>query len=731
MLTFNSSSIRAITILNHLLGKLQCRDLLEPLIDEVITELKEALREVSELKWALDVSTIVAVTDLSGKIVYANDKFCEISGYSREELIGQNHRIVNSGYHDKSFFRQMWQTIREGNIWNGEIKNRRKNGSFYWVNTTIVPLMDEQGKPTQYISFRNDITKGKEAEEKLRQALKNDFIRTVNALHNFVFKLNQREDGSFIYVLFEGKLAKQLGLTTEKTYGKTPNQVFPPETAEILEANYRRAFQGERVTYNYRYKNRDFQTSLSPIIEDGRIIEIIGSTSEITELKRAEETIRQMAYLDALTSLPNRRMFMEDLAEALSQAEVSSNEIAVLFLDLDRFKQINDTLGHTIGDHLLKVVADRLRTQSGDDCKIYRLGGDEFVVLLPRIKDEAEATYVAGRLLDLFRTTFKWDHYEFFITCSIGISIYPFAGADIESLMKNADTAMYHAKNSGRNAYRLYTPKMNVEYDEHLRLEVHLRRAVEKRELQLYYQPRVDTKSGQIKGMEALLRWIHPEMGFISPAKFIPIAEETGLIVTIGEWVIREACEQNRRWIDCGFPPLRVSVNVSGLQFQQANFVELVRSILEETGIDPCYLELEITENSMINDVEDNIATLMRLREMGVYISIDDFGTGYSSFSYLKRFPIHALKIDQSFVRDVATDKNNAAIVKAIVQLAHHMNVSLVAEGVEDEATFRFLQAERCDEVQGYFFSRPLPAEEFERMLAAGEFITTEKPGSE
>jgi diguanylate cyclase (GGDEF)-like protein/PAS domain S-box-containing protein len=729
MLTFNSSNIRAVTLFNHLLGKLQHSAALGPLIGEIIDELRESLREVSDLKWALDLSTIVAMTDESGTILYANNKFCEISKYSLEELIGQNHRIVNSGYHDKEFFREMWQTIRRGEVWNGEIKNRAKDGTYYWVNTTIVPLLDEQGKPRHYISFRSDITKGKEAEEKLRQALKNDFIRTVNALHNFVFKLHERQDGAFVYTLFEGDLAKQLGLTTAYTYGKTPAEIFPADITEVLNVYHQRAFAGEKVTYNYHYKDRDLQTTLSPIWENGKVIEVIGSTSEITELKKAEETIRRMAYLDPLTGLPNRRMFFEDLSEALHQAEQSSHEVAILFLDLDRFKQINDTLGHTIGDKLLCAVGERLRDHTPDSHKVYRLGGDEFVILLPRVEDEHEAAQVAERLLRLLHTTFKLEHYELFVTCSIGVSVYPFAGTDIESLMKHADTAMYDAKNSGRNAYRFYTPEMNEEYEEQLMLELHLRKAIEKNELELYYQPKLDLRTGEIIGMEALIRWHHPKMGFISPGKFIPIAEETGIIITIGEWVLRRACQQNKQWIDAGYRPMRVSVNVSALQFQQPTFVNMVSNVLQETGLDPCYLELEITENGMINGMEHSIATLSRLREMGIHISIDDFGTGYSSLSYLKRLPIHALKIDQSFVRDIASDSKATAIVKAIIELAHQLEVNVVAEGVEDWHTLEFLQGQQCDQIQGYLLSRPLPVQEFEQRLSTdGTFVIT-KPG--
>lgn len=688
--------------------------------DGIVEQIHMLVNNFSDVWRAVDESTIVALTDEAGRILYANDKFCEISKYPLEELIGNTHRLLNSGYHGAEFFRQMWHTIRKGEVWSEEVKNKAKDGTFYWVKTTIVPMLDDDGVPYRYIAFRTDITKGKMAEEKLREGLKNDFIRTVNALHNFVFKLRKNECGVPVYTLFEGKLAKQLGLRTETVLGKSTYDVFPIETAEVMDRNYRQAFCGKRIIYNYRYKNRDFHTTLSPIIENGEVIEIIGSTSEITDLKRAEKIIRRMAYQDSLTRLPNRRMFTEDLTRALNEASESDYEVAVLFIDLDRFKQINDTLGHSVGDKLLVNVAERLMEHMKENGHVYRLGGDEFVVLIPKVSPATSPENVACELLHAFRTTFRLDHHEFFLTCSIGIATYPFAGTDMDSLMKNADTAMYYAKNNGRNRYRFYTPEMNEKYEEYLRLEIDLRRALENQEFELHYQPKVNIHTGMLVGMEALLRWKHPKKGYISPVAFIPIAEETGLIIPIGEWVLKTACAQNKKWMEAGYPKLCVAVNVSAIQFQQPDFVHHVEAVLQSTGLDPAYLELEVTENSMMNDAEESLCTLHKLHDLGISIAIDDFGTGYSSLGYLKRFPISALKVDRSFVKDVTADPGDAAIVKAVIHLAHSMGLTVVAEGVETEDVLRFLQEQECDEVQGYYYSRPLQNEEFTALLERG-----------
>ncbi|MGC5327513.1 sensor domain-containing protein [Brevibacillus sp. SYSU BS000544] len=692
---------------------------LETLLQTIETELHESLVELSEFKRVLDQSTIVAITDLSGVILYANDKFCEISKYTKEELIGENHRMLNSGYHDRSFFKNMWATISDGKIWSDELKNKAKDGSYYWVKTTIIPLLDKHGKPYQYISLRTDITKGKIVEEKYRESLRYEFESTIDAIHNFVYKLKCCEDGSYKYTLFKGGLARELELYSENTVGKTPNEVFDSETAQNLNKSYKQAFSGESVTFTFQYKGGSYHTTLSPIEVNGVVVEVVGSVSDITDLIKAESLIFHMAYHDPLTNLMNRRKFIENLSQAIEHAEANHEKVAVMFLDLDRFKQINDSLGHSVGDKLLTAVTHRLQNEVlvNQNCSLYRVGGDEFIILVPDVKDEVEISCLAKKILALFTGALYLDEQEFFITASVGISLYPENGTNGEELMKNADTAMYYAKNHGRNTFKLYTPEMNAKYNEHLMLEVELRKAIKNNELYLVYQPKVDIRTGEMVGMEALLRWNHATLGYVSPATFIPIAEETGFIVTLGEWVLHTACLQNKKWIDEGYEPMRISVNVSALQFQRVNFIETVRRVIQSTGIDPNYVELEITENSIMDNTEECIETLAKVRELGITISIDDFGTGYSSLSYLKRFPINTLKIDQSFVRDVMADPDDVAIVKAIINLAHNLNLQVIAEGVETQEVFDFLCDQQCDQIQGYYISMPLTVDDFRDLL--------------
>jgi len=446
-------------------------------------------------------------------------------------------------------------------------------------------------------------------------------------------------------------------------------------------------------------------------------LRVVFVSRDITQRRQYEETIRYHAFHDALTDLPNRMLFKDRLTLAMARAKRNSKILAVLFMDLDRYKLINDTLGHSAGDKLLQGVAERLSECIREDDTIARLGGDEFTILLPKISQAQNAAKVAGKIIEAFRQPLTIDAHELYITTSIGIALYPNDGTDPDTLLKNADTAMYLAKEKGRNNYQLYTPTMNEKAFERLELETSLRRAVERQEFVVYYQPKIKINTGRIIGMEALVRWIHPQKGLIPPGEFIPATEETGLIIPLGEWVLRTACAQNKAWQDAGFPPIRVSVNLSLRQFQMQNLVEVVANILKETGLDPFWLELEITESVAMKNEEYTINTLHGLKEMGIQLSIDDFGTGYSSLRHLKRFPISKLKIDKSFVQEIGIDNDNEAIASVIIFLGQSLNLGVIAEGVETEEQLRFLKKHQCNEMQGFLFSKPVSAEDFLQIL--------------
>lgn len=430
----------------------------------------------------------------------------------------------------------------------------------------------------------------------------------------------------------------------------------------------------------------------------------------ITERKLAEEKINHMVYRDPLTGLPNRHLLNDRLAQALDQANENKQTIGIMFIDLDRFKYINDTLGHATGDQLLIEVARRIQVCMGKTDTVCRQGGDEFIVILPNTTSD-EVTKRAQKIVDLFTQSLVLNEHELFVTPSIGISLFPTDGRDIESLIKNADTAMYRVKEQGKNNFQFYTPDMNEAVSKKMQLEIGLRKGLERGEFKVHYQPQIDVVSGKMIGVEALIRWQHPEWGNIPPDDFIPLAEETGLIIPIGEWVLYEACLQNKSWQNEGFPPLRMAVNVSSRQFQQSNLVGMVSKTLKETGLDSEYLELELTE-SIIQDSKHAISTMHQLKEMGIHLSIDDFGTGYSSLSYLKLFPVDSLKIDRSFTKNIFTDPKDTALVHTIIDMAHNLNLKVIAEGVETKEQLHFLQQRQCNEAQGYLFSRPISAEE-------------------
>ncbi|MCX6344586.1 MAG: EAL domain-containing protein [Armatimonadetes bacterium] len=436
-----------------------------------------------------------------------------------------------------------------------------------------------------------------------------------------------------------------------------------------------------------------------------------------SELLTTRESLRNQATRDPLTGLPNRLLFADRLAHNIEVLRRHSAKLAVMFLDLDRFKLVNDTFGHSIGDSLLKEVTNRLTNTLREIDTIARMGGDEFTLILTDLMHVEDAKRVAERVLKAFSRPFKVKSHEIFITVSIGISIYPSDGCDAETLVKNADAAMYLAKEKGRSTYHMYTKSLSEKAEVRISLENSLRHAVERDELILHYQPCLRIATGEILGSEALLRWQHPEMGMIPPLDFIPLAEDTGLITPIGEWVIHTACKQNKAWQDAGFPHIEIAVNVSARQFRQQDFQNTVKHALAESGLDANWLVLELTESTIMHNPESAAKLLQNLKAMGVHVSIDDFGTGYSSLSYLKRFPIDTIKIDQSFIREITTNPDDAAIAGAVVAMAHSMKRRVVAEGVETLEQLEFLAQLKCDDMQGYFVSKPVNAEEFEMLI--------------
>ena len=451
--------------------------------------------------------------------------------------------------------------------------------------------------------------------------------------------------------------------------------------------------------------------------EEGNVVNYVVVFSDISDTKRVQTALHEMVNHDALTGLPNRRLLNELTGHALRRAEREKSNVAILFIDLDRFKVINDTLGHQVGDKLLMQVSSRLRDVMRESDTVARLGGDEFLVMMDSLRDVEDASRVAKKIVSTLQAEFVIDGKDIFIGASVGISVYPGDGDDVDNLIKAADIAMYKVKSEGKNNYRFYSSDLSENAVERFTMETQLRRALERQQFELYYQPQVSLKTGRIVGAEALVRWQHPELGVVSPAKFIPVAEETGLVVQIGEWVLRESARQMVEWTGQGLDLKSISVNVSGVQVQRSNFADTVYGILVETGCDPALLELEITESVVMNNTEYVISVFARIKEPGVRLAIDDFGTGYSSLSYLKRLPLDKLKIDQSFVRDLTSDPDDKAIASAVIALARSLGLKVIAEGVETQEQIDTLVSMGCDDVQGYFYGRPMPADQFSAVL--------------
>jgi diguanylate cyclase (GGDEF)-like protein/PAS domain S-box-containing protein len=691
-----------------------------------ITLRKRADEQLRLLSAALEAAAnAIMITNYEGTIVWVNPAFTSMTGYSKEEVLGKNPRLLKSGEQPESYYAELWSTISSGKVWNGEIVNQRKDGTTYTEEMTITPVTRDVSNPANryFVAIKQDVTERKHIERALRQAEEN--YRAI--FEDAVIGIFQSTPGGR-YINVNPAMAQMLGYDSPGELVASITDISQQVYADSnCQKDLERLLRERGMVKNFEcaVHRKDgskmwFSMNVRAVSKDGVLVGYEGTSEDITARKFAEERVQFLAYYDALTGLPNRTLFRDRVAKALAGARRQECRVAILFLDLDRFKDINDSLGHSVGDLLLQEVAERVRTWGREQDTVARLGGDEFLIMLTDVKDVADAAVTAQGLIDAMTAEFVVQGHSLKVSCSIGISIFPEHGEDGESLINRADAAMYSAKDYGRNHFRFFTEDMNAQAVERLTLENSLRLALEKEELFLMYQPQMHIATGGITGLEALLRWQHADLGLVPPDKFIRIAENSGLIVPIGEWVLRTACSQARKWQDEGLAPVTIAVNVSAIQFRQKNFCELIRRVLRDTGLAPQYLELELTESLLLSDADLMLSVVQELTAMGLTLAIDDFGTGYSSFAYLRQFRVRKLKIDRVFIRDVAVNPDDAAITTAIISMAKSLRLKVIAEGVENEAQMSFLRAHHCDEIQGYYFSKPLAVDKVADKLRGG-----------
>jgi diguanylate cyclase (GGDEF)-like protein/PAS domain S-box-containing protein len=698
------------SVANTLAGMIEHRRIRDALLENQ-TRLEETQRIAHLGGWSWDIANdAFLLSDEAWRILEMPSL---PDNLKREDVLGMTHPDDRDNVE-----RALALAIDRGSEFSADFRVLLPNSQERVVHGYAEAVRDISGKVTRLSGTLQDITQRKQAEEKLRQAAA-VFENTTEGV--MITDTNGRiiaVNRAFTEITGYGE-EEAAGLTGAALKSGRHDEQFYASMWGAIRENGR--WQGE--IWNRRKSGDIFPEWLNiSVVKDerGRITHYVGVFSDISAMKESESRLDHLAHHDPLTGLPNRLLLNARMEHALARAHRSNTLLAVLFLDLDRFKNINDTLGHPIGDLLLQEVAHRLNGCVREEDTVSRLGGDEFTILLEDLADSRFASSVAEKILGSLADKFMLHEHEVFVTCSVGISIFPADGSDITTLLKNADSALYRAKEQGRNNYQYYTEELTSRAMERLAMENSLRHALQRNELVVHYQPQVDLYNGRIIGMEALVRWQHPEIGLISPNAFIPLAEETGLIIPIGEWVLRTACAQLKRWMDAGLPKIRVGVNLSSRQFNQNNLDEVVAAALRDTGLPPDCLELELTERMIMQDAESTITILHKLRALGVQFSIDDFGTGYSSLSYLKRFPIDRIKIDQSFVREITSNPEDAAVSQAIISLSHSLNLKTVAEGVETAEQQEFLRTLQCDEIQGFHFSRPVPEQEMGVLLKDG-----------
>lgn len=685
-------------------------------VDGILTDISERKHDEMRIAALLAEQSVILDNVMFGimfvrhrKIVSASHYSEVMFGYPAQMMVGQSESLIYPGTLEYEYDAQIrYETIVTEGKFSCERQFKRADGSLIWCQVSGSALDPEQPEAGSIWVYA-DVSERKQAEEKLRLGAKVfDYIADgviVTDAAGFIVAVNPAFTQITGY-LEEEALGQSPAILRS---GKQDAAFFENLWSELLATGF---WRGE--IWNRR-KNEELYLEWLTISavrnSDGVCTHYVGVFSDITLVKEAQEKLDHLAHHDPLTGLPNRLLFNDRLSHAIARAARDPQILALLFIDLDRFKNVNDTLGHHIGDELLRQVAQALASNVRDEDTLARLGGDEFILLLENIDGKYAAGVVADKLMALFEQPFVVAAHELFVTASVGISMYPVDGDDLNILIRNADVALYQAKAHGRNAYRFFSAEMTGEGVERLRLENMLRRSIEKGEMFLNYQPQVDISSGQLVGVEALVRWHQPELGLVPPIRFIPIAEDTGFINQLGKWVLFEACRQMLRWQERGLYVPKMAVNLSVKQFERGSMVAMVKEILAETGLAASRLQLEVTE-SVIMHTGDALSFLQDLHATGVGLAIDDFGTGYSSLAYLKQMPVQTLKIDRSFIKDIGSDPNDEAITLAIIQLGRSMNLAVIAEGVENEAQIEFLRREGCHLAQGYYYSKPLLAED-------------------
>ncbi|WP_243651097.1 putative bifunctional diguanylate cyclase/phosphodiesterase [Rubrivivax gelatinosus] len=664
---------------------------------------------------ALDaISQGVLITDANRRITYVNAAFVELTGYTAEEMIGSSCALLQGPGTSAETVQAMRAALDRGEPFRAELLNYRKDGTPFWNELKIVPVCGDDGTLTQFVGVQRDVTARRDAMNKLSLAAR-VFEQSNEALA--IADLGGR------FVAVNNAFTRITGYAEHEVIGQNPRLL---KSGLHDDDFYRRFWQELQTRGRWEgeiWNRRKDGTVYPEWLSVGRVVDEAGQTqnyvasfSDITARKHAEENVRRLAYYDPLTGLPNRALLQQRAAQALQIAVRHGETVALMFLDLDHFKNVNDTLGHPVGDRLLVALAQRMRPVLRDQDTLARVGGDEFVLVLPGT-DAAGATHVAHKLLQIVQEPLQLEGHELTVTPSIGVAIFPTDAADYDTLFAFADAAMYRAKMSGRATFSFYTAEMQAQMARTLRVENALRRALERHEMQLHYQPQCSAADGHVVGVEALLRWNHAELGWIGPAEFVPLAESSGQIAVIGRWVLDTALRQQRAWLDAGLRPLRMAVNLSAVQLRQAGLADLVAELLQRHRVDPAWLEIELTETMAWDDPEGSARQIARLRAMGLRIALDDFGSGYTSFSHLSLFQAGTLKIDRSLVSRLAPGASENSVVAAIVNLARTLRMHTVAEGVETPTQRELLLEAGCESAQGWLYGRPMPAADLEALI--------------